>query len=67
MQENASHKPEAVERMLDSTLDSVDSAEELAVGWLYCEGLIDGVDEILAVDGIETAGHAVSPGVSADV
>lgn len=26
-----------------------DNLTELAVGWLYCEGLIDGVDEILAV------------------
>lgn len=25
------------------------SLTELAVGWLYCEGLIDGVDELLAV------------------
>jgi FdhD protein len=26
---------------------------ELAVGWLYCEGLIDGVDEVLAVGGCD--------------
>jgi serine/threonine-protein kinase RsbW len=32
MQENARHTPETVERLLDSTLESVDSAEELAVG-----------------------------------
>jgi serine/threonine-protein kinase RsbW len=32
MQENANRTPESVERMLDSTLESVDSAEELAVG-----------------------------------
>ena len=32
MRENKHHAPEAVERFLDSTLDSVDSAEELAVG-----------------------------------
>jgi serine/threonine-protein kinase RsbW len=32
MPENASHTPEAVERMMDSTLESVDSAEELALG-----------------------------------
>ena len=32
MPENASHTPEAVERMMDSTLESVDNAEELAVG-----------------------------------
>jgi serine/threonine-protein kinase RsbW len=31
MPENASHTPEKVERLLESTLDSVDSAEELAV------------------------------------
>jgi serine/threonine-protein kinase RsbW len=31
MPENASHSPEVVERMMDSTLESVDSAEELAV------------------------------------
>jgi serine/threonine-protein kinase RsbW len=30
MLENASHVPETVERFLDSTLDSVDQAEELA-------------------------------------
>jgi serine/threonine-protein kinase RsbW len=32
MPENASHTPEAVQRLMDSTLESVDSAEELAVG-----------------------------------
>ena len=32
MPENASHTPEAVERLMESTLDSVDSAEELALG-----------------------------------
>src|SRR3954447_3064361 len=31
MPENASHTPETVERLMDSTLDSVDRAEELAV------------------------------------
>src|SRR5882672_12278160 len=31
MQENASHTPGAAERTLDSTLESVDSAEELAL------------------------------------
>src|ERR1700691_6103080 len=30
MRENARHVPETVERFLDSTLDSVDQAEELA-------------------------------------
>src|ERR1700704_4307173 len=32
MPENASHTPEAVERLMESTLESVDNAEELAVG-----------------------------------
>ena len=32
MRENKHHVPETVERLLDSTLESVDSAEELAVG-----------------------------------
>ena len=32
MRENKHHVPETVERLLDSTLDSVDSAEELALG-----------------------------------
>jgi serine/threonine-protein kinase RsbW len=32
MRENARHVPETVERFLDSTLDSVDQAEELASG-----------------------------------
>jgi len=32
MRENARHGPETVERFLDSTLESVDNAEELAVG-----------------------------------
>jgi serine/threonine-protein kinase RsbW len=31
MPENASHTPETVERLMESTLESVDSAEELAV------------------------------------
>ena len=39
MQENASHKPEAVERFLDSTLESVDSAEELAIGMARRAGM----------------------------
>ena len=39
MQENASHTPEAVERFLDSTLESVDSAEELAVGMAQRAGM----------------------------
>ncbi len=32
MRDNQHHVPETVERFLDSTLESVDSAEELAVG-----------------------------------
>ena len=32
MRENKHHAPETVERFLESTLESVDSAEELAVG-----------------------------------
>ena len=32
MRDNQQHLPETVERSLDSTLDSVDSAEELALG-----------------------------------
>jgi serine/threonine-protein kinase RsbW len=32
MRENKHHVPETVERLLDSTLESVDSAEELALG-----------------------------------
>ena len=39
MQENASHTPETVERFLDSTLESVDSAEELAVGMAQRAGM----------------------------
>jgi serine/threonine-protein kinase RsbW len=39
MRENASHVPEAVERVLDSTLESVDSAEELAVAVAQRAGL----------------------------
>ena len=39
MHGNANHKPEAVERFLDSTLDSVDSAEELAVGLAQRAGM----------------------------
>ena len=39
MRENASHVPETVERFLDSTLESVDSAEELAVAVAQRAGL----------------------------
>ena len=47
MQENASHKPEAVERMLDSTLDSVDHAEELAVAVAQRAGMDE--DDLMKV------------------
>jgi serine/threonine-protein kinase RsbW len=39
MPENSSHSPETVERFLDSTLDSVDSAEEIAVGMAQRAGM----------------------------
>src|ERR1017187_2511278 len=39
MPENASHRPEAIERFLDSTLESVDSAEELALGLAQRAGI----------------------------
>jgi serine/threonine-protein kinase RsbW len=39
MQEDARFSPEAVEQFLDSTLESVDSAEELAVGMAQRAGL----------------------------
>ena len=39
MRENASHRPEAVEWFLDSTLESVDSAEELAMGMAQRAGM----------------------------
>jgi serine/threonine-protein kinase RsbW len=41
MPENSSLVPEAVERYLESTLDSVDSAEEIAVGVAQRAGLGD--------------------------
>ena len=47
MQENASHKPEVVERTLDSTLDSVDSAEELAIGIAQRAGMDE--DDLMKV------------------
>src|SRR5690349_21872553 len=39
MRENKQHVPETVERFLDSTLESVDSAEELALGVAERAGL----------------------------
>ena len=47
MQENASHKPEEVEQFLESTLDSVDAAEELAVAMAQRAGLDE--DELMKV------------------
>ncbi len=41
MQENAGHAPETVEKFLDSTLENVDSAEELALGIAQRAGLDD--------------------------
>jgi|ERR1035438_8424631 serine/threonine-protein kinase RsbW len=41
MPENTSHIPETVERFLDSTLENVDSAEELAVGMAQKAGIDD--------------------------
>src|SRR5947209_2891756 len=47
MPENASHTPEAVEQLLDSTLESVDSAEELAVGMAERAGIDE--DELMKI------------------
>jgi serine/threonine-protein kinase RsbW len=47
MPENSSHSPETVERFLDSTLDSVDSAEELAVGMAQRAGMDE--DELMKI------------------
>jgi serine/threonine-protein kinase RsbW len=47
MPENASHTPEAVERLMDSTLESVDSAEELAVGMAERAGIDE--DELMKI------------------
>ena len=55
MQENASHTPETIERFLDSTLESVDSAEELAVGMAQRAGM----DE----DGLMQIGMAIRESV----
>jgi serine/threonine-protein kinase RsbW len=41
MRENKHHVPETVERSLDSTLESVDSAEELALGMAERAGFDD--------------------------
>src|SRR3954465_14303397 len=47
MPENARHTPETVERMLDSTLDSVDHAEELAVKMAETAGVDE--DDLMKV------------------
>ncbi|MBZ5582945.1 MAG: ATP-binding protein [Acidobacteriia bacterium] len=47
MRENSRRASETVERFLDSTLDSVDSAEELAVGVAQRAGFDD--DEIMKI------------------
>ena len=47
MPENSSHSPETVERFLDSTLDSVDSTEELAVGMAQRAGMDE--DELMKI------------------
>jgi serine/threonine-protein kinase RsbW len=47
MRENKHHAPETVERSLDSTLDSVDSAEELAVGMAQRAGFDE--DELMKI------------------
>ena len=41
MREDAGQMPETVEKLLDSTLDNVDSAEELAVGMAQRAGMDD--------------------------
>jgi serine/threonine-protein kinase RsbW len=47
MRDNKHHVPETVERFLDSTLESVDSAEELAVGMAQRAGFDD--DELMRI------------------
>lgn len=47
MRENKHHVPETVERFLDSTLDSVDSAEELALGVAQRAGFDD--DDLMKI------------------
>jgi serine/threonine-protein kinase RsbW len=47
MRENKHHVPETVERVLDSTLESVDSAEELALGMAERAGLDD--DDLMKI------------------
>jgi serine/threonine-protein kinase RsbW len=47
MPENKQHTPETVERFLESTLDSVDSAEELALGVAQRAGFDD--DDLMKI------------------
>jgi serine/threonine-protein kinase RsbW len=47
MQEDSRHVPETVERYLDSTLESVDSAEQLAVGVAERAGFDD--DDLMKI------------------
>jgi len=47
MPENASHIPEMMERLLESTLESVDSAEELATGMAERAGVDE--DDLMKV------------------
>ncbi len=47
MQENANRTPESVERLMDSTLESVDSAEELTVGMAERAGLDE--DDVMKI------------------
>jgi serine/threonine-protein kinase RsbW len=47
MRENKHHVPETVERSLDSTLESVDSAEELALGLAERAGFDD--DDLMKI------------------
>jgi serine/threonine-protein kinase RsbW len=47
MQENKHHVPETVERVLDSTLDSVESAEELALNIAQRAGFDD--DDLMKI------------------
>jgi serine/threonine-protein kinase RsbW len=47
MRENRNHAPETLERSLDSTLESVDSAEELATGVAQRAGFDD--DDLMKI------------------
>ncbi|MDE3166835.1 MAG: ATP-binding protein [Acidobacteriota bacterium] len=47
MRDNARHSPEPVERLMESTLDSVDSAEELALGLAERAGVDD--DDLMKI------------------